>query len=282
MSILKISSPGGGFFSCCSQMLEQVVVFFNEKKHLPDIVDSSELFSNYKLEKTENLTSLYFSLNDNCVVDYQNSVDFNNDKQFTKYDLLDFNKIIPFVKKYFSPSDRVKKIVSSYEIKYNIDYNNTCAVLYRGNDKYRETGIASYKDFILPAKKIKKENPKVIFLVQTDESEFLDAFLEEFPDSFFVKEIPRMNKKDSCMFYELPKKDLPEFGANFLGVLIVLSKCKFLITHSGNCGMWCVLYRGNSDGVYQWLKPANSNFLDSFIRFYKKSIKKIKNIFNFL
>ena len=33
---------------------------------------------------------------------------------------------------------------------------------------------------------------------------------------------------------------------------ILLSKCKFIITHTGNCGIWTVLYRNNSDGVHQY------------------------------
>jgi hypothetical protein len=48
---------------------------------------------------------------------------------------LDYNNIIPVVKKYFSPSKGIIDIINNIEQKYNLIHNNICVLFYRGNDK---------------------------------------------------------------------------------------------------------------------------------------------------
>jgi hypothetical protein len=277
MKLLKIKH-NAGFFSCCSKRLEGIVWFFNKNKCLPDKVDSKEQFSFYKSTPSDDVTSLYFKKN-NIDITYKHDVDFNNDMQFLDYKGLDFNGLKPFIEKYFSPSENVEDIISIYEKKYAIDYNNTCVVYYRGNDKRIETNIATYETFILKAREVKKQNPTIKFLVQSDETEFLEAFLMEFPESIFFEEIPSMNKKESFTVVKLPLIERVEHGANFFGAVIVLSKCKYIITHSGNCGLWCVIYRGNYENVYQWLNDSWNNSNVSIFTIWQKNKKYIKSLF---
>ena len=50
--------------------------------------------------------------------------------------------------------------------------------------------------------------------------------------------------------FEMPHlKD--EFALNFLAVVLLMSKCKHLITSTGNVGYWITLFRGHSDRVVQ-------------------------------
>ena len=76
--------------------------------------------------------------------------------------------------------DEIQNLVDSLKNNYNIDYDNTCAVLYRGNDKNRETNMGSYYTYIEKTKEIQNKNPGIKFLVQTDETEFLNDFLKNF------------------------------------------------------------------------------------------------------
>lgn len=277
MNVLKITH-NAGFFSCCSKRLEGIVWFFNKNKFLPDQVDSREQFSSYKSDPLYDLIPLYFKEND-IKIEYKHSIDFYNDMQFLDYKGLDFDGLKPFVEKYFTPSEHVKGIVSFYEKKYSIDYSNTCAVFYRGNDKFTETSIATYESFISKAREVKKQNHGIKFLVQPDETEFLGTFLKEFTDSIFFEETPHMNKKNSCMFLELPRDERAEYGAKFFSAVIVLSKCKYIITHSGNGGLWCLLYRGNCKNIYQWLNNSWDHNSMSIATIWQKNKRYIKSIF---
>ena len=55
------------------------------------------------------------------------------------------------------------------------------------------------------------------------------------------------------MVFETPQAERAEYGAKFFAAVFCLSKCKHLITHSGNGSFWAVLYRGNTENVYQIL-----------------------------
>ncbi|MEO5646612.1 MAG: hypothetical protein ABIO57_00060 [Candidatus Paceibacterota bacterium] len=278
MKTLKIIH-NAGFFSCCSKRLEGAVWFYNKKHTIPGAVDSSAQFSLYKSDQSVDLTPLYFEDN-SLPISYTGHINFYNEMQFFDYSDLDHKGLQLFVKKYFSPSDYVISIVDAYQKKYTIDYDNTCGVFYRGNDKSTETGIAPYQEFIMQAKKIKEQNLNIVFLVQSDETEFIEAFGKELPGFVMIEEIPHMHKKSSTIHDELSRKDRAGFGADFFAALLIQAKCKYLITHSGNCGLWAVLYRGSSENVYQWLNNTwkRSDTEKFFVRLniaYKKAFKRI-------
>ena len=44
------------------------------------------------------------------------------------------------------------------------------------------------------------------------------------------------------------------FSRYFLAIIIIMSKCKYIICGSGNCSLWIILYRGNVKNVWQHLK----------------------------
>lgn len=276
MTTVKIIH-NAGLFSCFSKRLEGVVWFFNTNKNLPDQLDSSQQFSFYKSNPSDDISPLYFKEN-KMNIEYKRTVRFHNDEQFLAYKKLDFNGLQPFVEKYFSPSEHVEEVVSMYEKKYAIDYGNTCGVFYRGNDKFTETSVASHEIFISKAREVKKQNPTVTFLVQTDEAEFLEAFLDEFPGSVSFEEMTPMSKKNSFIAVELPLTERVEHGIHFFGAIILLSKCNSLITHSGNGSLWCVLYRGNAENIHQCLNNSwntDGNDVYSVWYTYKRYIKSM-------
>lgn len=277
MNILKITH-NSGFFSCFSKRLEGIVWFLNKNKSLPDKVDSSEQFSLYKENNLDDITSLYFKDN-NINIKYKYHVNFHNDMQFLNYKELDFNSLNPIIEKYFSPSKNVSDQVLFYKKKYNINYENTCAVFYRGNDKFTETNIAPYENFILKAKEIKNNNQNIKFLVQSDETEFIEAFLNEFSDSIIIEEVPHMDRKNSSISDELDRNKRSEFGINFFGAVLIVSKCKYIITHSGNCGLWAILYRGDCNGIYQWLNNSWDYNPINILNIWQKNKRYVKNIF---
>jgi hypothetical protein len=255
--MLKITHHAG-FFSCCTGHLEHIVNYFNKEKNVPNMIDSTEQFKLYKpaLKKNQDIKSDYFDTTSE-IISYESEVYFtkeNDELQFSEYSKLEFDKINPFIRKYFTPSQEIIKIICQIEEKYEIKYDNLCAIFYRGNDKEIETVLPSYDEFIQKAKDIKEKNPEIIFLIQSDETEFLVEMKNAFPSSIvFYDEIRHVPKKVITVD-NLQSADLNYFYSKlFLAIIIILSKCKYVITTTGNCSLWISFFRGNANGIQQFL-----------------------------
>lgn len=255
-----------GFFSCCSIRLDAIINFININKEFPLIVDSSKQFTWYKqLNCDDDITYEYFEHSDNMgkniVFDDSVNIDYSHYYQYIDYSLLDFNQICPIVLKYFYPSNQIVDIIKRMEEKYNLDYDNICVLFYRGNDKNSETTICGYNDYIEYAQRMLQQKPNIRFLIQSDETEFIELMIHTFPhNSFFFKdEIRHMNKCDN-LTVDVYYINLNHIASKYyLGITIIMSKCEYIICGSGNCSIWIVLYRGNNTNVYQnldnrWLK----------------------------
>lgn len=246
-----------GFFSCCSVRLQEIMIWYNIHQRLPDQVDSTKQFAFYKpdpTDETHNIVPHYFKDGLPEGFPYMGRADITRtgqDPQYSDYGLLEFEETKLFLEKYFSLSENVEEKVKFLEEKYQIDYDNTIALFYRGNDKNRETTIGSYDEFIIRTSQIYESGMRI--LVQPDETEFLEECYRRLPGVFHFEETPHMRKKDSTIFFEMPHEDRLEYGAWFLAAVVVMSKCRKLVTHSGNGGLWAALFRGHGKEIYQWL-----------------------------
>ena len=258
-----ITHHRAGFFSNCSVRLHHIVHFINEHQKEPAIVDSSIQFLWYKIEKDKDITFDYFE-------DYHKMTDetilypisYKQSRQYSNYSDLDYKRIVPLIKKYFSPTSTIKEIMTNIEKKYNLVYENICVLFYRGNDKHREIEKCSYDSYVLQVQQILTRNPNVIFLVQSDETEFIDFFTTMFPtNSFYFKDEIRHMKKCNTTVDKKISSENNEFSKKYLAITIIMSKCKYIICGSGNCDMWIMLYRGNNQNVIQNLKGCWYNSL---------------------
>ena len=245
-----------GFFSCCSVKLECIVNYINDNNFkFPDLVDSSRQFSWYKENEEEDITYNYFEHYDNIngITNKKNLIPNNiSAYQYYIYQLLDFDSINPIITKYFSPSNIILNIIQDMEKKYNIDYNNICVLFYRGNDKNRETYICNYNEYLDYANKILEINPNILFLIQSDETEFINFISERFPNNsfYFNDEIRHVPKCNSTVDIIMKDKN-SVFSKYYLTITIIMSKCKYIICGSGNCSFWIILYRGNNKNIIQ-------------------------------
>jgi len=252
MNVLTVTH-NSGFFSCCCVRLESIVNFYNKNKKLPDKVDSTQQFARYKTDKNIDYTPLFFKTLD-TTVPYQSDIIISHDNlefQFSNYNLINFDKLLPLFKKYFTVSDDIENIVNKLKNKYNLDYDNTCAVLYRGNDKNRETKMPMYEVYIEKAKQIQHSNPNIKFLVQTDVTQFLNAFIKQYHDAIYFSEMPTIHESDESVHKIISIDKRKDAAMTYLSAIINVSKCKYLITHTGNCSLFTVLFRGNKTNVYQ-------------------------------
>lgn len=259
--VIKHTFPSvHGFFSCCTIRLKAIYDFLRTKKRLPASFDYSSQFFNYKNEETQDVEELFFVNQKLCDVEIslkEDAVEFND--WISNFNYFEHSKIIdslfPFINKFFKTSETVDKLLRDFEDENNIDYSKTIAVCYRGNDKSREIPISPYNSFIEKAQEVLNDNPGFRFLLQTDEIEFRDAFIEKFPsNSFYNEKIPAISRDPNMVVHHtLANKDRPMFGIRFLGMVKAMSKCKIILNHTGNVGLWILLYRGNFQGVYQMI-----------------------------
>lgn len=264
MSELTITH-NSGFFSCCSVRLYDIINFFNIQKRLPSSINSSFQFASYKInpyDPNEDLNSLLFKCTQSNNIEYVKEIDYHHNHQFTAYNQLDFKNITPFIYKYFSLSDVIEKYNKKLEEKYNIEYDNTVSVFYRGNDKSTETGIASYTEFFNKCQQIYDKNNQIRFLIQTDEVEFRNEFQRNFECSFFFEEMPCIkSNKNIALQHIISSDQRHKFAQRILSSTSIVSKCNHLVTHSGNCGIWAALLRGNAVNVHQYLMHPDQGWV---------------------
>jgi hypothetical protein len=242
-----------GFFSCCSVKLSDIIQYYNQNKKIPDEIDGSEQFTWYKqMYSTEDITYQYFCHEKTRNIEFlfDKEIEFINTFQYKIYNTLPYKDYIPFILKYFYPSQEVLQLIKDIEEKYKIDYPNTCVLFYRGNDKAQETILPSYEPLLEVALQIKQQNPNVRFLVQSDETEFLQKMLA-LPNSFYFKDeiryIPKQNK--TVDHFDINQN--LRFSKLFLAITIIMSKSQYIVCNTGNCSMWICLYRGHTQNVFQ-------------------------------
>jgi len=243
-----VITHSSGFFSCCSIRLEKIVNYYSRYIQVPISIDSSKQFLLYRPSVCED----YFLTVPTILINKRST--FENWYQFSNYKNLQFSSLLPFVRKFFHPTPAIEIILSTMETKYTIDYKNLCALFFRGNDKATETQLPSYNEYIIRGKEIQKANPAIRFIVQSDELEFVTAMKQAFGSSVIVfTEETRMISKESTSVDIFFKKENHIFSKYFLAIVLIISKCKFVVCNSGNISLWIVLYRGSMDGVQQFL-----------------------------
>lgn len=270
--MLKVTH-NAGFFSCCTIRLENILSYFNSNKCLPEIVDSSEQFDNYKPEgNNTDITNIFFKTLTQ-EINYEMDIfttTGGEEHHISNYKNLSYDKISPFINKYFTLSNIIENKVKYFENKYNLDYNNLCVLFYRGLAKYWETNLAPYQKFIDKAEEIKNNDSGIKFLIQSDESEFFEYAKNSLNNLLIFDEIIHTSKNNADYIPDVEKKlhknERLNHAINFLAIVKIMSKCKYVITYSGNAGYWICLFRGNANNVYQYLEQ-------------KEYIYGVKNLF---
>lgn len=258
---LTISHPGyHGFFSYCSVALEQIIKYVYHNKRFPKYVDMSKIFTRFKTDENLDISSYFFN-------HYHNEVkigiipeipeEYLKDLQFSIYSTINYNCFNSIIKKYFTLSNEVKNIYNEMSNKYFVDYENTFCVFLRGNDKATETKIPGYEEYLSKINQVVKDkNFNGKFLLQSDESQFFDFFAQHLSSEkcvIFNDEIKHINKQKSSINHIFDTNTTLQLNKNFLAIVYIMSKCKYVICNSGNISLWITLFRGNCDGIYEFL-----------------------------
>ena len=179
---------------------------------------------------------------------------------------LSFDKLKPYIQNYFAPTKIVRRKIDEFVQKYGIDYDNTVTLWYRGTDKFTELALIPPRYYVAEAQRLIRTHPKLRVLIQTDQEQIRDILINELGESaFYLNELPV--SKSLTGIHAVPSEERGltnfEFGTALLAVVQIASKCKYLITHTGNVGLWIYLYRGNAMNTYQ-LKPRLPNLISQY------------------
>jgi hypothetical protein len=250
------TTHNAGFFSCCSVLLHLIVHFFNVYKKIPDFVDTEKTFEWYKPEGQErDIYSDYFRVDSDLKIEYQGHVDYIEDYQFRNFRDIQFDKIVPFIRKFFGLSSDILSIVDELERKYNIDYENTCVLFLRGNDKSTECTIPDYSFYKEQIRGIQEKEPNIRVLIQSDETEFIEEMCRDISGAFCFKDEIRHIKKSNTTVDVVYKYLNYEFSKKFLAITWIMSKCKYVVCNYGNCSIWITFFRGHMNNVIEYYQP---------------------------
>jgi len=208
---------------------------------------------NYDLDISEHYFKYYTKPKNNLLA----KSNFKHWSQFHPYNDDLINKLKPFVLSIFSPSDNILNIIKNIESKYNIDYDNTCVLFMRGGDKQKETKIPMYEEYTNKVKSEHHNNENLRYLIQSDETEFIEEMKKIFKNSFSFKEEIRTLPKKSRSQPDFGEWNNFVFSQYYFAITIIMSKCKYVYCNSGNCSLWIRLYRENNVGFNQWIHWEN-------------------------
>jgi hypothetical protein len=151
---------------------------------------------------------------------------------------------------FFRLSPKVVKLSDGFVEKYGINLEETIGVHYRGTDKQTEIETPSLTEFISQTRQFMQQmtNPKILLL--TDEPAVTIGFEAAFPKAVItVTELATPG--GSIGAHILDSKEPEVQGQIFLAILSLVSKCKKVVTHTGNGALWEVLFRESTEGLKQ-------------------------------
>ena len=253
-----------GFFSCTTIFLEHILDYYNKHHTHPEYIDSTGMYTWYKMQHNSiaDIKTEYFVDQKRTVAlpMYQEgdppirSTSKDVEQQFVHYQYLNYTALKPFIERFFSPSLTIQTIIQDMEEKYNLDYDNLCVLFYRGNDKAKENKLPSYEQYVITARARLQINPNLRFLVQSDETEFIDAMKEAFPDNHIVfydeiRHIPRNPQTTVDRVYYAQNYVMSKY---FLAITYMMARAKYVVCGSGNCSYWIALFRGHNEGMTQF------------------------------
>lgn len=245
-----------GFFSNCSVSLHDAIQYIKQTNKIPNI-NFSQTFTWYRDTPTDDVYNSCFKFNPNIQIDIQKNKKINMNRgsrfDYKKEMILELQ---PYIDRWYRPNDIVLNIEKEFKSKYNIDFDKTLAICYRGGDKITEIKSPDFAKFSEHVLDILKNNNLNRVFIQTDQEQYKNYFYSNFSDvdAFHLEEMPTTTGIEHVV---RPGKNILNtnkllHAQQFLAVTQLISKCKYLINHSGNVARWLILYRGNTNNTIQY------------------------------
>lgn len=257
-----------GFYSNVHQTFSAILTLLSHGI-TPEKISFEHGFKTYKLNTTQDIYPFFYNPNFNQDLPvwknlYRVSANETSNNVIQTFPFFEYTQII---NRYFSPSDKIVNIIGYLKNKYCINFEKTISIFYRGTDKFTEISIASPKEYAQVAKNILDKNPDFRVLIQTDQKQALEYFLNEFGNkAFYFEEIPTTSKtgEDTIQMQDVSNRWMNYFNdesliidpialsQNLDAAIRIISQTKYPILHTGNGALFSILYRGNCSNVFQF------------------------------
>ena len=166
------------------------------------------------------------------------------------YENLNLDQTVSFSKKYLQPSLETSNTLDFLCEKYGIKTDETLTVHFRGTDKSTEIALVEIQEYILRIREKLQEFSGLDILILTDDSHALKMFLEAFPMSkSLVDELPTSD--GALGAHQTRKPDRSKDAIFYLASVLIASRSRILVTHTGNGGVWERILRGSGGGFIQ-------------------------------
>src|SRR5208282_2604078 len=252
-----------GFFSNCSWTLLALTRIYPSERYVKVNWPCQDQWRNDD-QVGKNLFDLYFHPNSD--LDPRALENLSPFNYHGVYRDLRFDKLTPYIGNYFAPSEIVTKKLDELVRKYEIDFNNTLGLWYRGTDKFTELVPVPPRYYVAEVRRLLRKNPRLRVLLQTDQEQVRDIFVKELGErAFYFSELPVT--KSSIGIHNISRDDRGisnfEFGITLLAVANIFAKCRYVVTHTGNVSLWMYLYRGTARDTCQ-LRPRMPNIISQY------------------
>jgi len=246
-------NTNAGFFCQSSVLFTCILEYYKINNKWPEFIDTTEQMGIYKSseQKDVDIVCDFFKTNEN-IKQINPHAFFHPDFHYGDIWTFPYYDYEPIVKRYFNPSDKIQNIIQNLEKKYNLNYDNICSIYYRGTDKSTEAPILSkifMKDRI---EHIKQESPDIQLLFQSDQTEFIQEMKQQYPDAIFFEENTHNTGNIGVHNYYKNTDDNYHIILNFVAIMFIMSRCKYIITGAGNCGLWLALLRTHNVGYHNF------------------------------
>lgn len=246
-----------GFYSNQTQAFLSTLILLSHGI-IPDKISYAMGFKRFKSDPNRDIFPDFYQINPSIPVQLLKTVTLpdENRKQFDLYDFEYYNQVI---NRFFNPSEVISNRMNTLLDKYKINPSETIAVLYRGTDKYTEVRLGSPQAYLQVVQQILQQTNAKRVLVQTDQTQVLNLFKQELGDLVVCFEETPSTTGQQAMntVMENEGNDTMDWMQWFDAALRCVSKCAYVVNHTGNCGLWMNLYRGTTANVFQFDQYGN-------------------------
>ena len=259
-----------GFFSTFTLMLTSIMVVYKTYNKTPDKIDGKNLLRKIKKNSDIDMYHHFFHIDNDINISYKISeipVPFSPDDQHTIYSDKYSKYYGEFFKKYFNVNENISTKINELTSKYNVNVDNTISVIYRDSDKWTDMGgfnsISAGGYFRKCKYLFEMDGNRPNVLIQSENNGVISVFGQVFPTTFF-NETALGNSSE--IYPPIPINDDKklEWSEYYIASLWIHSKCKYVITYTGNSSFFVYLNRGTTKNFTQEI-TFTKNYNDFFV-----------------
>jgi len=251
-----VSYHNHGIYSNVSTALEDIVTLYRAGINV-NRIDYSAGMNWFKDEIGKDVYPEFFGNLKSGILDIPTKLTFNAFDVHKIYKQLPLGDLCRAASILFYPSSSVLNMANAMITSSGVSPERSIAIIYRGTDKSSEVRPASVQEYIRVATEILQEGATDLdIVIQTDQEQARDEIIANFRERCrFFNELPVTRGGTVIHKLEFGTEVMmgrEEFAKRIMAAVLILSRCAYVITHTGNVGAWIAIYRGTSKNLYQF------------------------------